>query len=45
MTTLYRLLWRAFERYGWLPGTQRFAPWLFGKMIGSKGVRVDREEL
>jgi len=49
MTTLYRLLWLrvflALDRIGWPLGSARLAPWLIGKAAGSKGVRVDREEM
>lgn len=35
-----RLLWIAFERFGWPSWALKWAPWLLGLWMGSKGEKV-----
>jgi len=39
MRTLFRIIWWLSETF-WIP-LGRFAPYVFGKMIGSKPVEID----
>lgn len=35
----WKMIWRLSEA-GWLPALRRFAPWVLGRALGSKGKRV-----